>query len=531
MLQDDGWWLKVQVKCKELSREFAGPACTSIRPSVSSALCPDIHHATTLDIPILMSTRTNSHRSTPPEDSNQNPIVSYDLASPVQPSLLIEDILRTRYCIPGSIFLVEAIEACVAVDSRYRTIQVILGDGKLCIQALLRSEIHCFIDNGHIFEGCYVRVDKFELRSVDIKSGTEDVEDDGTGNPAAARPGKAAKRKTGKTAYLLVSDMVTVGWSRAYMDILGVQHPPNTQPTWSPAGRDGGFGLGARDGSTKPTIAQLAAMDPKPALNALRLKESPPLPAEPAMSIPASPPPIKHGHPAKPPEPENDSDYISDSDASVEAPKAPAEPRAIERSPDPPSPRGPPAIIRQQAMQRANNAKPEIPSTPAAPPARAPVNLTGKPTKIPWKVTDLGQGPFMLRPLVQVNKVKMLQNFMMNVLAVVVSVDDAGLHLGSMRRTARLADPSTAKEVLLAVYLNPEDFMPRPGSVVMITGAKNHTEDGGSLRKWPSDRLPEGRPWWTDDPGALGWCEEEVGRIRQWWEEGGRRNVGAGDDG
>lgn len=474
-----------------------------------------------------MSTRTTSHRPTPPKDSNQNPIVSYDLASPVQPSLLIEDILRTRYCIPGSIFLVEAIEACVAVDSRYRTVQVILGDGKLCIQALLRSEIHCFIDNGHIFEGCYVRVDKFELRSVDIKSGTEDVEDDGTGNPATARSGKPAKRKTGKTAYLLVSDMVTVGWSRTYLDILGVQHPPGTQPTWAPAGRDGGFGLGARDGSTKLTIAQLAAMDPKPALSALRLREPPPPPVEPAMSIPASPPPIKHDHFVKPPEPENDSDYISDSDASVEAPKPPVESRAIERPLDPPSPRRPPAIIRQQAIQRANNTKPlNIPSAPAAPPG--PANVKGKPSKIPWRVTDLKQGPFMLRPLVQVNKVKMLQNFMMNVLAVVVSVDDAVLHLGSMRRTARLADPSTAKEVLLAVYLDPQEFMPRPGSIIMIAGVKNHTEDGGSLRKWPSDALPEGRPWWTDDPGALAWCKEEVERIKQWWEEGGRREADGG---
>lgn len=521
------------MRSKLLSREFAGLAWTSAPLCVSSTHCPDIHHATSLSRHSdSMSTRTTSHRPTRPQDSNQNPIVSCDLASPVQPSLLIEDILRTRYCIPGSIFLVEAIEACVAVDSRYRTVQVILGDGKLCIQALLRSEIHCFIDNGHIFEGCYVRVDKFELRSVDIKSGTADVEDDGTGNPATARPGKPAKRKTGKTAYLLVSDMVTVGWSRTYLDILGVQHPPNTQPTWSTTGRDGGFGLGARDGTSKLTIAQLAAMDPKPALNAMRSRESPPPLAEPAMSIPASPPPIKHGHPAKPPEPENDSDYISDSDESVESSKVPTEPRAIEHPVDPPSPRRQPAIIRQQAIQRANNTKPpNIPSAPAEPPARVPVNVNvnvkAKPAKIPWKVRDLKQGPFMLRPLVQVNKVKMLQNFMMNVLAVVVSVDDAVLHLGTMRRTARLADPSTAREVLLAVYLDPEDFMPRPGSIVLIAGVKNHTEDGGSLRKWPSDALPEGRPWWTDVPGALGWCKEEVERIRQWWEEEGRRNAGA----
>ncbi|KAK1834561.1 hypothetical protein QBC39DRAFT_252306 [Podospora conica] len=437
----------------------------------------------------MSTTRATSHRSTRPEDSNTNPIVSYDPATPIEPNLLIEDILRTRYCIPGSVFLVEAIEPCIAVNNRYRTIQVILGDGKLCIQALLRSEIHCFVDNGHIFEGCYVRVDKVELRSVDIKG------------------------ETRKMAYLLVSDMITVGWSRTYLDILGVQHPPSRQPTWSPAG-GGGFTK-----SGKLTIAQLAAMDPETALKAIRSRDTAPLPVEPTASIPTSPTPIKHDPRTKLPEPESDSDYISDSDESVDPPEVPAEPRAIERPADPPSPRPQPAIIRQQALQRANNTKPSITSAPVAPPARAPASSKAKPTRLHWKVTDLTQGPFMLRRLVEVNTVKMLQNFMMNVLAVVVSVDDPGLHHGSLRRTARLADPSTPKEVLLAVYLDPEAFTPRAGSIIMITGVKNHTEDGGSLRKWPSDRLSGGRPWWTDDPGALGWCRAEVELIARWWEE------------
>ncbi|KAK0634557.1 hypothetical protein B0T17DRAFT_513644 [Bombardia bombarda] len=152
-------------------------------------------------------------------------VVSLNPAQPIHPGPLIADMLCTCFCIPGSIFLVESIERCVPVGGKkkdYRAVRVLLGDGELCVQALLRPEMHCFVDGGQIYEGCYVRVDAFELRRVEAEQ-RKDVEDDGVGNPAAA-DGQKKKAKgessKGKTVYLLVGDMTTVGWNNAYLEIL-----------------------------------------------------------------------------------------------------------------------------------------------------------------------------------------------------------------------------------------------------------------------------------------------------------------------
>lgn len=161
-----------------------------------------------------------------------NPIVSKDPSNPIdfevnRPSL-IRDILRTKYCVSGSIFLVEGIEVSVWVDDdddgdgddeekdekivsgtggerrrseedgkdlrgkencegseqqrieeeerkrrhkrrsrRRRAVRVLLGDGELCIQALLKAEAHWLVDRDVVWEGCYVRADQMELGFIE----------------------------------------------------------------------------------------------------------------------------------------------------------------------------------------------------------------------------------------------------------------------------------------------------------------------------------------------------------------------------
>lgn len=84
------------------------------------------------------------------------------------------------------------------------------------------------------------------------------------------------------------------------------------------------------------------------------------------------------------------------------------------------------------------------------------------------------------------------------------------------QRTARLADPSTAKQVHLTVFLDPEEFSPEVGNAVLLTGVKNHVFDGGSLRKYASDGK-DGRRWWFEEPWELGWCD--VKGIKEWWAQ------------
>lgn len=45
---------------------------------------------------------------------------------------VIRDILRTRYCVPGSIFLVEGLErVSVSRSGRWQAVRLFLGDGAI----------------------------------------------------------------------------------------------------------------------------------------------------------------------------------------------------------------------------------------------------------------------------------------------------------------------------------------------------------------------------------------------------------------
>ena len=84
------------------------------------------------------------------------------------------------------------------------------------------------------------------------------------------------------------------------------------------------------------------------------------------------------------------------------------------------------------------------------------------------------------------------------------------------QRQARLAHPSTPKLVHLTVFLDPAEFAPQVGSAVLLLGVKNHRFDGGSLKKYSSDRPRDGGPWWLEDPAHLPWCD--VDGLTRWWD-------------
>ncbi|KAM4060821.1 Cyclin-like F-box [Hirsutella rhossiliensis] len=112
---------------------------------------------------------------------------------------VIEDMVRTRFCVPGSVFLVEGIDAVpVTKTGRWQAIRILLGDGELCVQALLDGALHRFVQTGEVAVGCYVRVQQFELRWRNAAG--ELVSD-------AGRDGR-------NMAYLVLRDLVTTGWNK-----------------------------------------------------------------------------------------------------------------------------------------------------------------------------------------------------------------------------------------------------------------------------------------------------------------------------
>lgn len=151
-----------------------------------------------------------------------------------------------------------------------------------------------------------------------------------------------------------------------------------------------------------------------------------------------------------------------------------------------------------------------------AKPSGTSSNKPPLPIALPKDWHDL-QTPLKLTTLRAIPNLPYRQNWSCNILAIIASlspVESSNLQ-PYKQRTARITDPSTAKQVHLTVFLDPDEFNPKVGSAVLLTGVKNHRFDGGSLKKYASDK-GQGT-WWFEDPWDLAWCD--VRGIKGWWSE------------
>ncbi|KAH7153262.1 hypothetical protein EDB81DRAFT_451449 [Dactylonectria macrodidyma] len=302
---------------------------------------------------------------------------------------VIGDILRSRYCVPGSIFLIEGFDrASVSSTGRWQAIRLLLGDGVLCIQALLPGNLHRLIHMGDISVGAYIQCESFQFRL----------------------------KESGPMVYLVLEDLLVVGWNDSYR----VAQPPTYQI--------------------------------KPANQADK-------PGQP-----------QDQPPDQPPDQPEVLDASQDSDAAEDA---------------------------FEAF--------DVQAYPKKAPKPQPVALARD-----WHDP---QTPLKLTTLRSIPHLPYAQNWSCNVLAIVASLSpvEASNLAPHRQRTARLTDPSTSKKVHLTVFLDPEEFIPDVGSAVLLLGVKNHRFDGGSLKKYASDR----GKWWFQDPTDLAWCD--VAGIKTWW--------------
>ncbi|KAK2037311.1 hypothetical protein LZ31DRAFT_535274 [Colletotrichum somersetense] len=339
-----------------------------------------------------------------------------DDADPFVPKPLIDDLLRTRYCIPGSVFLVENIESLpVPRSRRWRAVRLMLGDGELCIQALLRGEMHRFLDSGAVRIGCYVRLGDFALRFH---------------NAAGDAHRSGGMRQL---VYLVIHDLVTVGW-----------HMPLTVPG--------------------PMLQR----------------------------------PNQHT--------EEDA-FVSDSDLDIDGVEAAAD-----------LPQEPTKEHKEDEDDAGEGFEVMQVSEAKATQRRAQARNKTATVALPRDWTD-STIPLKLTPLRSIPNLPYKQNWSVNVLAIVTSLSDVEpSHMPPhTQRTARLADPSTTKHVILTVFLDAEEFNPKIGSAVLLVGVKNHRFDGGCLKKYVSDKPKPGARWWFEEPRQFDWCD--VDGLVQWWEQ------------
>ncbi|KAI7929103.1 hypothetical protein M0657_002361 [Pyricularia oryzae] len=390
-----------------------------------------------------------------------------DRATPSLPSI-IGDILRTKNCVPGSLFLVESIHSQIAPGGPLgqkrkhkqqwigrRAVRLILGDGELCIQALLVPSLHSLVDGGLIKEGCLVRLDRFRLRVL-------------------LRPAPGAPCGP-PTVFLVVEEVLVEGddadkalESKKGLDLDGMRKDDRGRaakqlgtfptsgvkiPVFSSVNNEAQDGTEQQSG----TLHTRAADALNSSQNIQRLAEH-----------------------------YQTSNYVT-TEEPIEARKASETDKDGFSQP-----------LKKPKLDTQDKSTAEpVPS---------------------WVSKDLTQ-PVKLTTLKTIPLLPYKQNWMVNILAIVSELSDVEPSplrpYTGKQRTARLADPSTGKRVLLTVFLDPENFAPKVGSAVILLGVKNHRFDGGSLKKYASDRPKDGASWWFEDPEDLDWCD--VRHLKEWW--------------
>ncbi|KAI1120523.1 hypothetical protein F5Y10DRAFT_258200 [Nemania abortiva] len=381
--------------------------------------------------------------------SAQAPSVSHDItyisSEPFEPKPLIADILRTRFCVPDSIFLVEGVDiAHTSKSKRWRVIRLLLGDGDLCIQALLSAEMHRFVDHGEICFGSYVKLQQFRVEWKEITKASP-----GPSQKDSNAAGSSESKE--QMVYLVVESLTMVGWNNTLID---------------------------------PSVTDQADLGPEYVEVEREAREEPP-------PKPKSPEPEK-GTPTdqtvvRRPEVKEDWELI-DFDDDFE--------------------------VMDVSQNKASHNRKEV-ETAFENHER---DTTTSSSSLP-RPSNNQLRPLKLTKLRSIPNLPYKQNWSVNVLCVVSAISDvepAGIP-PYIQRQARLTDPSTEKHVLLTVFLDPRQFNPQVGSVILLFGVKNHRFDGGSLKKYASDKPKPGETWWYENPTQFSYCD--VDGLRRWWEQ------------
>ncbi|KAI9167816.1 hypothetical protein HJFPF1_03953 [Paramyrothecium foliicola] len=368
--------------------------------------------------------------------------------APFQPVPLIRDILRTRFCIPASIFLVEGVEPIpVSASGRWQAVRLLLGDGNYCIQAMLSSHTHRFVETGEVSVGSYIRADSFSLA-------WERIGDEG------------AEKK--HLVFLVLDDLTTVGWNDSYRNRWRAQRAAATEEL-------------AAEGDLDVEEANLEYN----LLEADRAQMG-------MVDIDVVQEPVVQNQSAALQTATQDDQDVEDEFEAFEAAMLP---------PKKPYQQSKPSSLSKLASSSTKQGKQQQQQQPIALPR------DWHDPQTPLKLTTLRSLPYL----------PYKQNWSCNILAIVTSLSavEPSKVPPYKQRTARIADPSTAKRVVLTVFLDPDEFEPAVGSAVLLVGVKNHHFDGGSLKKYASD-AKYGR-WWFEDPLELEWCDVEG--IKKWWAE------------
>lgn len=433
-------------------------------------------------------------RSPTPSSPTNSDSTSAGKPQPPELKPVIADLLRTRNCIQPSVLLVEALDfaptgsppdpddghraeassspptATATAETRWRALRLVLGDGDLAIQALLHPDLHRLADGGTVRVGALVAVTRFEARW-------------------RKRPTTAAGTGGDEMVYLVVSRLDVVGYDEEFAAEALAAHLEETEEEELAEELDEEAEVDADSPVDQEVDVQSDVGDDQDGqTDGTELREKIP-------TVPTRSPPPTTGK--RPRDDLSDLEDLISSDDDFETTTTDTQRAAQQRE----------AASRLEAAYLAQT------------------------QKLPWRATLADPTrPVRLTPLRGIPHLPYAQNWTVNVLAVVASlsaVEPASLWGYATQRVARLADPTTAKRVHLTVFLDPEAFCPAVGSVVLLTGVKNHRFEGGSLKRYrdgggggggkggESSKGREQGAWWLENPVGLEWCDAAA--LREWW--------------
>lgn len=417
---------------------------------------------------------------------------------------IIADILRTRYCAPQSIFVIEGIDLIpVSTSGRWQAVRLLLGDGELCVQAVLSPACHRFVQTGEVFVGCYICVDDYRVEWVE---NPENDESEGAHDK--------------RMVFLVLQDIATVGWNQGYRDMTSrdeirqgkqveVVVPKKVERRMfknvkeeEEEDDDDDYFEGMDLDRLDPVVVQLkqSSIKPEPELE-------PPLPVKDKEAESFG----LHEF--------NTDDEFGDLDELL-FPSRRGSPASFTPKTRTPRQATPSRYSPSKQLRHRDQSPSKQPPSRNQSPSKAAagtISLAHRhPVALPRDWTDITK-PLKLTTLHTIPHLPYAQNWACNVLAIIVSLSpvESSYLPPYKQRTARIADPSTAKQVHLTVFLDAEAFCPKVGSAVLLTGVKNHRFDGGSLKKYASDKGGGGK-WWFEDPVEMTWCD--VQGIKDWWK-------------
>ncbi|KAF4958039.1 hypothetical protein FGADI_2669, partial [Fusarium gaditjirri] len=392
----------------------------------------------------------------PDKSVKPNPAANTFLGEPFELRPLVSEILRTKYCVPGSIFLVEGVDRIsVSRSGRWQVIRLLLGDGAVCIQAILAPDMHRFVTTGDIALGAYVRCEKFDVKWKDV--GEQSM------------------------VMLLVRDLITVGWNETYKALQKKDEPlPEQIPAPVRQAKSAPQPKPAPEAEVKPDPNQpeLPTGSPKPALedymefddvdeaaaeeafdaferlmNTTRPKTPQKVPIPQTIEsprkteiLPKPQTPTKATLWRKPRTPQK-----------TETLQKPKTPQKAEHSLKPQTPQKMAALQKPNTPQKTEVSR--RPQTPQKTEINQETSTSHQAIALPRDWHD-PQTPLKLTTLRQIPHLPYAQNWSCNILAIVsyLSAVEPSSLPPYRQRIARLADPSTSKQVHLTVFLDPEDF-------------------------------------------------------------------------